>query len=553
MDCRQLADVIKGGITDASPQNTIATMFNICVAVATDLKVQWFIDSGVSNAQAANIIRGSILIHIERGIEVAAIGAARGYLLPSSPIPRFVEINRTRQLFAELVGVTQVERDRLVETVRDLVAVGHGYDAGTITFDRSSAAAQLSSFEISVDGMSKQSGDPLVDILGYQPDGDFVKRRRALDSLSKLDFSKRKPYLLFTADVITGGRRENGTIVCWGKMRDAAGYNITKRDVFRIIDYPPINLSNEFLQQSTAELLGDPDFMQVLSFYDWVRPDDIVAFVDDANQSDTLYSYVIAGVQRRRPASTSIFDVAMNSLYLSPAQVEAVRTAITSELTDPKGGIDSVSPYPALAKVVYGDPGYGWILAGCNVLASRRRGDSIDQVRSFSYIGSHATDMLAAASSGRLSVPADVDQIHRSVDDSIASYGVSQMILGVLDGVGLTMFATGKDDPLGIQLTQESLENATGGLAKILGAIDPRSATLDPKTLSAALVNAGTATVGMSYSTRQLPSTLVSATSPFSLDKALGEGVLDLTTYEGLARLMQIIRTVYDFYPGALS
>ena len=191
------------------------------------------------------------------------------------------------------------------------------------------------------------------------------------------------------------------------------------------------------------------------------------------------------------------------------------------------------------------------------MLAAQRRGDDDAQVRSFSYIGSRSSEILAAITAGRVQVPADVDQIHRSVDESIASYGISQMILSLLDGVGLTMFATGKDDPLGIRPTQESLEKATGGLAKILGAIDPQSATVDPATLGSALTNRSTSPFGPRYTATQIGSFSsrgepAASTQP-SLSSVIGTDIVDLTTYEGLARLMQILRTIYDFYPGALS
>lgn len=562
---QNLADLVKGGVDESSPAQTVTDFWRNCTAVANDLGVQWFIDSGVSSAQAANIVRGSVITRINRGVEVAAIGAARGYLLPNDPLPKIEAYNRYRRLFEALkVGSTR-EHEAVAKAVTALVKIADAYDAGTITFDRTSPAAQVSSFDVSVDGMSSQSGNPLADILGYQPDGDFIKRKRAIDALARLDFSKRKTYMLFTADVITEGKRQNGTVVCWMKMRDASGYNIRKRDVFKIIDYPQINLSGEFLEKSTKELLSDRHFQQVLSFYDWVQPDDVYAFVDDATGSDTLYSYAVSGVQRRAPTNGFIFDVQMNALYLSSAQAEQVRMLIQQDLArfGLSNDIDSVSPYPALAQVVYGDPGYGWILAGCNVLASTRRGDTVDQTRAMSYIGSKSSVVLAAVSEGRMFVPADVNEIHRAVDDAVRSFGVSQTVLTVLDGAGVTMFSTGKDDPLGIKPTQESLERATGGLAKILAAIDPETASVDPKALAAALAVRSPADEGPRYASTQIRSDITVLTldgsqpeqrvAPPAIEQIIGQDIIDLTTYDGLARLMQLLRMIYDFYPGALS
>ncbi|HEU5118700.1 MAG TPA: hypothetical protein VFT74_19050 [Isosphaeraceae bacterium] len=557
VSAQQIADVLKGGVTESTPPQTITGFFQACSSMGSDLGVQWFIDTGVSSAQAANIVRSAVLERLNRGIEVAAIAASRGYLLPDSPLPRFEQINRNRQLFQQIQGVTPEEQTSLAKAVSDLVRVAIGYDDGSITFDRGQPAHQLASFEVSVDGISTQSGNALADILGYQPDADFVKRKRALDALARLDFSKRKPYLLFTADVITGGKRQNGTIVCWQRMRDASGYNVQKRDVFAIIDFPSISLSNELLERTTAELLADNDFRQVLSFYDWVHPGDVLAFVDDSTHSDTLYSYSVAGVQRRAPATGFIFDVPMSSLYLSAAQQDQVRAAIQRDMAaySTSTDLDSVSPYPALSEVVYGDPGYGWMLAGCNVLAATRRGDSGDQVRAMSYVGSKASDILAAVGAGRISIPSDIGSVHSAVDAAIASYGVSQALLSVLDGVGLTMFSAGKDDPLGFKPTQESLEQATGGLAKILSAIDPQTASVDPHVLAAALASRTPSGTFPRYRAGQVFSSLLgkATVTPPSLDQIIGTDVIDLTTYDGIARLLQLLRTVYDFYPGSLT
>lgn len=551
ISCQQLADVVKGGITSSTPEATANAFYATCSAVAQGMGIEWLVDFSLNTFQAVSVARNYIVDALDHGAEVCAIGLTRGYLLPDDPRPRLAELNRVRQLFGALRGIEPDEQTALVTAALGIVRVGQAYDSGLITFDRQSPAAQLASFDVSVDGISSQSGNALADILGYQPDGDFVKRKRALDALAKLDFSRRKPYLLFTADVIRDGRRSNGTIVAWGRMRDASGYNITKRDVFAIVDYPSINLSNEFLQVSTAELMRDHEFQQLLGFYDWLNPGDVFAFVDDQTSADTLFSYSINGVQRRAPSSPALFDVPMSALYLSPGQTAQVRSGLAGEVGR-TGSIESVSPYPALANVVYGDPGYGWIIAGCNVLAAKRRGDTTEQVRAMSFIGSRAEDLLAAVAAGRIVVPSDAAQVHSAIDASIASYGVSQTILGVLDGVGLTSFSPGKDDPLGIQSTQESLERATGGLAKILSAIDPQTATVDPLILSAALSTQSSIGSATRYASGQIRESDV-ARSRTSFSAMAGTAPIDLTTYEGISRLMQLLRAIYDFYPGALS
>lgn len=539
---------------DTAPPQTIQDLLAACRSVGTHLGLPWTVPAGSTNVQTIGAIRAALLNAFARAGEVAAIASSRGFLLPDNPKGRLDQLNSDRRLF-DAIAVTAVEDRSLLDTTIDLITIARRFDEGSITFLKHLPAAQLSSFEVSVDGISKKSGDPLVDILGYQPDADFVKRKQALDALARLDFSKRKPYLLFTADVLTDGRRQTGTVVCWIKMRDASGYTLAKRDVFSGGDFAASTFTAETAQASTERLLVEPHFAQIMTFYDWAGRDDVVAVVDASSQPGTLYSYSLSAVQRRAPANTSMFDVAMSALYLSPSQAESVRSFVASDAARLSSGSleESVSPYPAFAQAIFGDPGYGWILAGCNMFGAKRRGDSADQVRAFSYLGSRASVLIAEASAGRMFVPSDLNEIHSAIDSGVSSFGIAQTILSVLDGTGVTLFAAKKDDPLGFQPTQQSLESVSAGLARILSVIDPESALMDPALLATSLSSRINAAVQARYSATQIPASgSAGSVSVATLTSAFGTEVLDLTTYEGISRLLQIIRTVYDFYPGAL-
>ena len=554
IDAQLIADVLKGGNLSTADAETIQRFYSACLGVATGLGLAWPSLSGIDRLTAISTIRAEVLNAFSRASQVAVEAASDGFLLPDDPLPRFSSLNAVRQLF-DPIAVSAEESSALLSSSIDLVRVAAARDAGTVSFEHHLPALQLASFEVSLDGISKRSGDPLIDILGYQPDADFIKRKQALDSLARLDFSKRKPYLLFTADLITGGKRQSGTIVCWMKMRDASGYRISKRDVITAVEFAPATISANDVQVSTNRLLATPTFNQLLSFYDWLTVDDVAAFVDPSGQPGTLYSYCIAGVQETLPANSSFFDVPMSSLYLGTSQMDSVRSIIASDVSSSglSGSIDSVSPYPALAQVVYGDSGYGWILAGCNMLGSRRRGDTDDETRSYSYIGSHATSILTSVSSGRMFVPNDASSIHSAIDSGISSFGIAQTILGILDGTGVTLFAARKDDPLGFQPTQQSLEGVSRGLSRILSVIDPESAILDPHALAVSLSTSTTSAQQVRYSSTPINGTGQSSIPDgVTLDAALGSDVMDLTTYSGISRLMQAIRTIYDFYPGAL-
>ncbi len=567
MNTAQLADVFKATVDVTTSTSTVQIIMNLCTSVGADLGLTWLIDSGVTDAQAAMIVRSAIISRFDRITDIISLANARGYLLPDNPVTAINTINAQRQLFAPLVISDQASATITSDAI-ELSKIAAGYDAGTITFDRSQPASQLASFDFSVDGMSPQSGDALTDILGYQPDADFVKRKRAIGALARLDFSKRKPYFLFTADVITNGKMQNGTIVCWMRMRDASGYNITKRDVFAVQDYPNSSMTNDTLEKNTAALLADNNFNQILSLYDWVNHSDVFAFIDTATVSNTLYSYSVAGVQLRAPSTPFIFTTETTALYLTAAQAADINSSIKDDLKTfgkSPDDIDSISPYPAISQEVYGDPGYSWILAGCNILASRTRGDTADETKTLSYIGAKASDVLAEAAKGRIFIPSDISQIHDAVESSISSYGISQTILSILDGIGVTMFTAGKDDPLGFKPTEDSLDSSTGGLAKILGVIDPQTGTIDPHTLAVAMSVASPSSKGTQYNSIPIAS---SSSSPFgminvtdtqqtipiipSLDAIIGKDAIDLTTYDGIAKLVGLIRIIYDFYPGSL-
>lgn len=539
MSLQDIADCIKGGISSDAPTDQIKKFLDCCRSAVTSMEIEIFFDSGLNTYQAAMVMRSCVIERVGDINSTLQFGLSRGYLLPSSPFPEIEKINARRQLFQPLGWEFNYQIVRY-NAACELSKIAVAYKSGKITFDRK-PAAQMSSYEVSVDGISPQSGDPLADILGYQPDGDFIKRKRAIDALARLDFSKRKPYLLFTME------GKDGIVVCWGRMRDASGYAITRRDVFNALDLPTIAKSNAELAESTKNLLNDNKFFQAVSFYDWTTLQDVFAFVDDSTSSNTLYSYKISGIQRKAPASTFIFDVPSNALVFSPSLSETAARIIQEESARFGKNPTTISPYPAIAQAVYGDPGLGWIIAGCNVLASIRRGDSIDSIRSNSYIGSTAERIFSEGRAGRLFIPSDISAVQKAVEDAVSSYGISQTMLSIIDGIGVTQFISGKDDPNGIQPTQLSVEGSTAGLARILSAIDPETATLDPRLVVTA---ARSARFARAPSLTIMEVTEFGSSAP-ALDEVLGGQVIDLTTYSGIGRMMQLLRTVYDFYPGA--
>jgi hypothetical protein len=550
---QNIADVMLGTIADTATAKDLAAFSSACQQVATLMGVRWTAAPGASAATIAMATKAAIMLQITAVANVCTVAASKGYVLPDNPFTPIAQLNIGRR-YGTLVKVTALESTNWPVAAQQLSQAAQQYAAGTLTFNQSAPGAQLSSFEVSVDGISSQSGDALGDVLGYQPNATAIAVKQGLDDQqSQVSFSSLKPYFLFLADVITGGKRQNGTIVCWQVMPGATAYTVSKRDVFNMVDLPDTTLDVVSLAQSTAELQADTNFMQLMSFYDWVGPTDYVAYVDDSNSANTVYAYSLTGLQTQNPAGSDIFNVQTSALYLSSAQVAQVQALIQGELTTYLTGsdTDAVSPYPALSQVVYGDPGNAWILAGCNVIASTARGDAPAVTAGYAFLGSKASNILALAAAGKLVAPSDVSAVTAAVDASISSFGVSQTVLGVLNGTGVSSFISGQGSTSAALITLTSLQGATGGLAKIVSAIDVQTSTMDPQVLTSALAVPTGSPAKIVYAARPLASAPASSTP--SVQGAIGTDTIDLTTYQGIEQMMEDIRTLYDFYPSTLT
>jgi hypothetical protein len=72
---------------------------------------------------------------------------------------------------------------------------------------------------------------------------------------------------------------------------------------------------------------------------------------------------------------------------------------------------------------------------------------------------------------------------------------------------------------------------------------------LDTKLLVSSLSNPSPKADGKAQNVRPV----LKSASGIPLDEAIQAEILDLTTYIGIGKLVSVLRTVYDFYPGAAS
>lgn len=565
IDVQSLCDALKGGLSFNSDKASLNRFFKLVGPLASSMRIPWSAQPDMDVFEAGALIRASIVRKVEKSSEIWAHMISEGFTLPEDPIAFINELNSGRRLF-ESVVLTDDQSSSLSSSLNDFFSTVSSYDDGTFEGLRGYKSLQVSSFEVSVDGLGPLSGDPLADVLRFTPTDEILKIRAALQAVSELSFSRRKPYLLFTAD-FNDSSKSKDTTVCFMKMRDAGGYEVKKRDVFSSVDFPIQSFSNETLQASTDSLLADPNFKQLINFYDWVDQDDFYAFLDQGNDPDRLYSYTVSGVQDRSTAPLTLFDVKKTQVNLSAAQLAVfdslMRAQSSSSFLDTTNdaSFSRISPYPALSQVIYGDPGFGWIIAGCTFSRLSSNGtNNTDFTRAFSYISTSTILVMSSLGQGLISIPSDIDEVHSAVEQSISSFGVSQTILSILSGIGIMDFAReGTDDwssdirkskqlPL-----QELLERSAGLLTRVIGAIDVESAIIDPDVISTSIASRSILSQKNRYTPGQVPTIGGTSVDVTKLDPTIGPGIIDLTTYEGISRLMKLIRAIFDFYPGTVS
>lgn len=555
-----------------------------------------------------------------------------GLVVPENPIAVLMQANSIngaqRKLFAP-IGVTETRAQELLASLKKLTAFIDDETAGRLQLVKQSVSsfAQISSYAVGVEGLGNYS---VNDLNGFVPTADAAKLKKTIEALTSLDFSKRIPRVLFTADFSADGIVSNGAIIGWRRMFDAAGYIIDRHDVFRNVD--------RSFSFSNAQLLEKQKFISdyirdwVLSFYD-VDEKSVVAWVDDQVEQDSYYVYRISAYQNSAPAQGTIFFVDTAVATLSAEKLREIKNEMTALVTvkaaslqpsnpafqmssqtglavvdaRPAGNIgslgtrptvqptstrptqtvgsiplsfsfdevsedptmvpfglsvDSISPYPYIAKKLYGDAQYDWLLAGSNVKASFERRDSVEKLRSFSYLGSSLSFISAQIALGNFVMPTDIQKLIENVETSVSSFGVARTLTEILDATGMLFFFNSKDIVPGQPAATDATES--GALAAILSTIDIETATLDPKKL---LSNIRAQTNSLSSALQFAPSPVVDIevrlrtdhtsdtlfadqAAQFVGDVNSDTSLIDLTTFAGISRFIRTLRTFFDFNTG---
>lgn len=537
--------------------------------------------------------QGNVLALIERVRDFADKAHSAGFSPPDNPFVVIAGINSQRSPpFAGISVSAQLASD-LVFNVKAYVDLLEAFNQGGIDLARGEFnAAQLSHVRLSFDGLGG-SGNPAVDIKVLLPSLDAQKREAAARALQALDFSKRVPSLLFTLDYRPEMSKGSvGTILGFRRIPDASGYLIKRRDVFIARDRE-IQIDNASISPITAQLLPYAK-AYALGFFDKIDEGSVLLFLDTDVSSDEYYIYRVQAYQTRNDNQAATFSVDSLPVALTPVAKQSIGQLIRKMSNWPDFTIvgydssgspiksynnfqETISPWPAFSQYLYGDSSYDWMLAAVNVRASINRRDDRATTRKYSYLSAHSQFLEAQSDAGKLVKPADIGAVVRGVNDSVQRFGVSQTIQNILDETGVSYYIDGRDP------AEDSAFNRAGQLTtgttrlfdSVAAAIDPETATLDVKQLAsnmAALLNQqlldvqGTSLLPPRTSPTNNSPTEISVPSPDDSTPSVAEGplqfinrlgdmqdgIIDLTSFEGLSRLMRAVRIISDFGPDRI-
>lgn len=520
--------------------------------------------------------RTHVLATIEEVAEFSRQAQGAGFAPPSNPYTEIARLNaQLRPGKFTPLAVTVQQADDLLYNIKAYVDLLEAWHGGAIDLRKGTTdKAQLAHVRLSFDGFGG-SGNGAADILKFLPSLDDIKKARADQALSVIDFSKRTPYLLFTLDYVPHqGKPSKGTIIGWKKIPDASGYILKRHDVFAQSDYE-LTVDNQQVKDQTAVLM---DYVRqyALSMLNPIDENSVMLWLDPNVPANDAFVYRIAAYQVRAELKGSVFDVSPVSAPVTAATKAAIQNELTVQVGE--GNQDLVSPWPAIAQQLLGDAQYDWLLAAVNVRASINRGDPKETTRKYSYLNAQRNFLFTQADQGKLVQPNSegIGRVINNVSSAIEKYGVNQVVQELLDETGITYYFDGRDPHGTDSFTRAgTLDVQTSPLFSMIGsAIDPDTATLDLKSLASnlpSILGAGT----NPYSTTLAAGTPsvgndpkeIAVEDPNEANDSQAEGnlqfvnqlgdlrdsVIDLTTYDGLAKLMRTIRVLSDFGPDRIK
>lgn len=504
------------------------------------------VGSLISVRNAAMAARNNVFEQIDRVYAFISKAKNAGFSPRDNPFAVIAELNERKQ------RATASQAQQLAEDIKKYVELLKAEKLGQFDVEQQAEnSTQLSSVTISLDGLGG-SGNTALDLMSFVPDMDAIRKQKAKDALAVIDFRKRVPKILFTADYAPDGS-SRGCIVGWKKIPDASGYILKRRNIFDGSEQAT-TITNEVALDQHARF---EQYVKtwVMSFYDDVGIDSVYYVLDPGVPENGYYTYTLQAYQTLQD-SKNTFLTETGPANLSQQVRRQLRQKMDS--ADPGDG-DSISPYPILAQALLGDPKLDWVLAAVNTRASIMRNDLRSYTRKFGYLNAQLDFLFSAMDEGKFVIPKDPQKIISNVSRSIALFGVTQVILESLQETGVLYHFDGTDardqSTAHIQPTVDS----SGILATVVSAVDPETMTLDLRALAAnlpVLLDGGTV-----RSTTKLSDGILSQKKAEEIEISVSEedrvqfaqelegtraGAVDLTTFEGLGKLIRTVRVFAD-------
>lgn len=460
--------------------------------------------------------RSCILERYKAITAVAPKARAAGLLVPDDPIQLLDMLNNGREVLRQISENSEyVKVLNDVTTLNDLAIKELKHE---IDFSRR-AMPQPTSVSISFNGIG---GLPSAVV-----DSDILKRQQAFNKLAEINFNKRKVRMLLAVE----RKKDLATdiFVCWRKLRDATGYKLSVRNVFA-------ETSKEFdLGAPVFSSLPDADasFMRekVMPLFPSLTESDVVVSVFRDIPSDLLYSFRVKAYQKIATGKCDIFRVKTNRLSLSSSEIASIPDMIKKF-----GALDpsDLTPYPFISELIYGDSGFGWLLAGVNVLGSFERGEDAATVRGYSYLGADVKFIMEKIISGKFFIPVDRNEMVSKFDQSIQSFGLPKTLADVLEKTGVLFFFDEREhfDVDTVVFDQEAALTETSLLSTVISSIDPSSLTVNPQNVYSNVTRAVKQSGGGKLVLRL-------GVEPPKLDKE--KNAIDLLTFSGITRFLNVI------------
>jgi hypothetical protein len=517
-------------------------------------------------------IRNGLFDLINRVNSFASRALNAGFMPPDNPFLLIAHDNLKRDYF-EPITFDASDADVIISNINAYIELLDAEQEGLIDLEkRVFNAAQVSTANVSLLGYGS-SGDTVTDLSKLLPDADSIKRQKIEESLAALDFRKRVPKVLFTADYSPSDKLL-GSIVGWKRLVDASGYMIKRHDVFSGKD-KVWHLSNEDVKANYSSV---KDYVKtwVTSFYDDLDDKNVCVLVDRFLEKDSYFFYKVQAYQVQRNVNDSLFNVDTISLRTGGEKARTIYEDVYAMQPDDPFAAEKVSPYPFISQEIFGNTQYDWILAGLNVRASISRKDPIETTRQYSYTDSRLDFLFKRMDDDTFVIPKDMNvaSVIKNINDALATYGVMQVIKDLLQETGVTYYFDGFEHDTDQTFRKVGTVDAddSGILSTVMAAIDTENMTLDLTSLA---TNLPSILNGTAYST---PQTLSAGTTANAAPTELEVPVdpnnssdplyaetdvqfinnipqidnrhIDLTTFEGISTLIRTIRVYSDLRPN---